>query len=167
MIFCQLEDEVKIRTHGFKNVRPIKDAYLWGDISLNRTGGNHGHGIIAYKMAPVSGFVITCPGEPVLYLTGDTVWCRKVKKAITKFRPEVIICNCGGAQFKWGRPITMSTKDIGELFKHCRDKKVVAVHMEAWNHCRLSREELERYTHDNNLRENLFIPEDGRVLTFL
>lgn len=167
MIFCQLEDEVKIRAHGFINVCPVKDAYLWGDIGLNRTGGNHGHGIIAYKMAPVSGFVINCPGEPVLYITGDTVWCRKVKKAIAKFRPQVIICNCGGAQFKCGRPITMSTKDIRELFKYCIDKKVVAVHMDAWNHCRLSREELERYALDNNLSKNLFIPEDGGVLTFL
>lgn len=66
-------------------------------------------------MAPVSGFVSSCPKEPLIYIAGDTVWCKEVEDSIDKFKPEIVVCNCGGAQFDYGEPITMTTQDIHEL----------------------------------------------------
>lgn len=165
-IFCQPEDELKLESYGFSHVHPINDDYVWNNINFNRTNGKHGHGEIAVQMAPVSGFVITCPEEPSIYIAGDTVWCNEVKESMDKFKPEIVVCNCGGAQFDQGEPITMSTEDIHELCLAYGNIQVVAVHMEAWNHCRLSRNGLENYVNINNITNNIFIPKDGELLTF-
>jgi L-ascorbate metabolism protein UlaG (beta-lactamase superfamily) len=165
-IFCQLQDELKLQSYGFTNVQPITDTYIWNNISFNRTNGKHGHGIIAMKMAPVSGFVISFQAEPTIYIAGDTIWCRQVKKSIEKFKPDVVVCNCGGAQFRYGKPITMATDDIHKLCRYYSNINIIAVHMDAWNHCRLSRKDLKDYISANNITSNVFIPQDGESLSF-
>lgn len=166
-LFCQPEDEAKIKSFGFTEVHSVMDSCKYGSITFNRTQGKHGHGLIARKMAPVSGFVVSCPGEPVTYIAGDTVWCGKVKKALKEFKPDIVICNCGSAQFKWGAPITMSTGDINKICRKYPRTKIVAVHMEAWNHCRLTRKDLKDYLMKKSIQRNVYIPEDGERLNFL
>lgn len=163
-IFCQPEDEQKLINHGFTEIHSVKDFYVWNDINLQRTGGRHGHGEIALKMAPVSGFVLSYSSEPGIYIAGDTVWCDEVKTAIDKFKPEVIICNCGAAQFSFGKPITMNAEDIYTLCSTYPDIKVIAVHMEAWNHCRLSRASLKEFIAEKNIENTVYIPSDGEQL---
>jgi len=165
-IFCQPEDEIKLQSYGFTDVHPINTTYIWNDITFNRTNGRHGHGVIAMKMSPVSGFVISSKGEPTVYIAGDTVWCKEVEKSTEKFKPGIVVCNCGGAQFKYGKPITMATEDIHELCHRYPNIQVVAVHMESWNHCRLSRKDLKYYISSNNITNTVIIPEDGEVLSF-
>lgn len=165
-IFCQPEDEIKLKSYGFTDVHQIQDTYTWNGIIFNRTKGKHGHGVIAMKMAPVSGFVISLKDEPSVYIAGDTVWCTEVGKSIEKFKPRIVVCNCGGAQFKYGKPITMTTKDLHELCRRYETIKIIAVHMEAWNHCRLSREDLRSYLSSNNINTNVSIPGDGELLCF-
>ncbi|PRR83630.1 MBL fold metallo-hydrolase [Clostridium vincentii] len=165
-IFCQPKDELKLHSYGFSDVHPIKYTYIWNNILFNRTKGKHGHGVLAMKMAPVSGFVVSSQGEPSVYIAGDTIWCKEVEKSIEKFKPEVVVCNCGGAQFSFGKPITMATKDIDEICCRYANIKVVAVHMDAWNHCRLSRRYLRNYINANKITSNVFIPEDGELLIF-
>jgi len=165
-LFCQIEDEIKLKSYGFVDVHPIKDTYIWNNITINRTKGKHGHGILAMKMAPVSGFLLSFKGEPSVYIAGDTVWCKEVEKSIDNFKPEIVVCNCGGAQFSFGKPITMTTKDIYEIYNRYKNIKIVAVHMEAWNHCRLSRHELLNYISANKLHANVFVPVDGESLNF-
>ena len=72
-VFCQAEDEIKLQSYGFIEVHPINTTFIWNDIIFNRTNGKHGHDELAIKMAPVSGFVMTCCGEPTVYIGGDTV----------------------------------------------------------------------------------------------
>ena len=166
-LFCQPEDEAKIRESGFSNVTAVHDKYNWSNITFNRTGGRHGYGVIAVKMAPVSGFVITAPGEPSVYIMGDTVWCACTKKAMEVFKPDIAVCNCGEAKFSKGRPITMDARDILKVCNTSRDIRVVAVHMEAWNHCRLSRKSLRDITAMHSLDRQVFIPADGEAIEFL
>ncbi|URZ07752.1 MBL fold metallo-hydrolase [Clostridium felsineum] len=165
-VFCQPEDEIKIKAYGFIKVYSIHDSYTWDNITFNRTGGKHGHDEIALQMAPVSGFVISSKGQPSIYITGDTVWCGEVKEAIKKYKPEIIVCNCGAAQFSYGKPITMNADDIHRLCKEFQQLKVIAVHMEAWNHCRLSRKDLKYYINRNNIEKSVLVPDDGEILEF-
>lgn len=163
-VFCQPEDESKIHSYGFENVYPIDKTYIWDEIVLHRTKGQHGYEEIAAKMAPVSGFVISSAKEQSLYIAGDTVLCDDVTTSIEKFKPEVVVCNCGAAQFEYGKPITMNEKDIHKLCTNYSNIKVIAVHMEAWNHCRLSRNDLKNYIIKNNIKNSVVIPEDGELL---
>ncbi|MBZ9607363.1 MBL fold metallo-hydrolase [Clostridium estertheticum] len=165
-VFCQPEDEIKLQSYGFTDVHPINTTFIWNDIIFNRTNGRHGHDELAIKMAPVSGFVISCSEEPTAYIAGDTVWCEEIESSIEKFKPEIVVCNCGCAQFDYGKPITMSTKDIYELCIRYSSLKLVNVHMEAWNHCRLSRKDLINFININNINTNVFTPKDGEELSF-
>jgi len=165
-IFCQPEDEIKLQHYGFTDVHSISTTFIWNNIVFNRTNGKHGHDELAIKMAPVSGFVISCSAEPTVYIAGDTVWCKEVKDSIDKFKPEIIVCNCGGAQFDHGDPITMATQDINELCLRYSSLKIVVAHMDAWNHCRLSRKDLINYINTNNINTNVIIPQNGEELSF-
>lgn len=165
-IFCQSEDEIKIKNYGFKNVSPINKSIQWENMKITRTKGEHGHGIIKKRMAPVSGYVIESNNEPSIYITGDTVWCAPVEKILEGYKPDIIISFCGEARFSKGKAITMDANDILMLCKKLPTAKVIAVHMEAWNHCRLKRSELLDFAVQNNIENQLYIPKDGEILTF-
>jgi L-ascorbate metabolism protein UlaG (beta-lactamase superfamily) len=141
-LFGQVADEVKFREQGFLNVRPVEDSFKWKDVQLSRTAGQHGRGEIGKAMAPVSGFVLQASDEPALYVAGDTIWCDEVREALARYRPSVVIVNAGAAQFLKGDPITMTADDVVAVCQSARGAQVVAVHMEAINHCLLTREDL-------------------------
>jgi L-ascorbate metabolism protein UlaG (beta-lactamase superfamily) len=166
LVICQPEDEEMIKNLGFIHVKPVKDSFEWKNILFRRTKGRHGHGELAKKMAPVSGYVLSTPGEPVIYLTGDTVWCSYTKKALEEFLPEIIISFCGEARFSYGEPITMNAADILSICKQMPLAKVIAVHMEAWNHCRLSRKALRDFTIRSGIEKQVLIPADGELISF-
>jgi L-ascorbate metabolism protein UlaG (beta-lactamase superfamily) len=141
-LFGQIEDEEKFRGQGFKDVRPIGQSVAWNDVEIIRTGGQHGKGAIGTAMAPVSGFVLRAVGEPVLYIAGDTIWCREVEDALREHEPAVVVLNAGAAQFLEGGPITMTADDVIAVCQAAPRARVIAVHMEAINHCLLTRADL-------------------------
>ena len=166
LLFGQPADEARILKAGFTNVHVIDKSYEWNGISITRTAGQHGTGRIGEKMGPVSGFVLESPGEPVLYIAGDTIWCQEVQDALEKYQPQVIVCFAGSAQFSSGDPITMTKEDILSVSKTLPTSKIIAVHLEAWNHCTLTRQELMEYSEENSLTEQVYIPHDGEWMTF-
>jgi L-ascorbate metabolism protein UlaG (beta-lactamase superfamily) len=165
-IFCQPVDVEKIIKCGFYNVFPVNKNIKCGEIDITRTPAKHGHGVTALAMAPVSGFILSAPGEPTTYITGDTIWYSETINILDKFNPDIAICNCGEAAFSNGEPITMGTNDICEMCKCSPDLKIVTVHMESWNHCRLTRKALKKFISENGLDSRVNIPDNGQELTF-
>jgi L-ascorbate metabolism protein UlaG (beta-lactamase superfamily) len=160
-LFGQPEDEEKFQAAGFTQVRPLQKSLLWNEITIARTGGQHGTGEIARKMAPVSGFVLKAEDEPTLYVAGDTIWCSAVQDALDVYEPDVIVLNAGGARFLEGNPITMSASDVITVCRRAPKAKIVAVHMEAINHCLLTREDLAFQSEAARLAPQVRIPADG------
>ena len=111
----------------------------------------HGHGAVAEALGPVSGFVL---GD--LYLAGDTVWYEAVEATIERFRPRVAVVNAAGASFLEGGLIVMGIDDVREVV--ARVPVVVAVHLEALNHCHLTRAELAAAV------PGVVIPRDGETV---
>lgn len=161
-LFCQPEDLAKMEATHFLNAAPVHDERHWSKICITRTGGQHGTGEIGKAMAPVSGYVLRNEQEPTLYIAGDTVWCREVSDTIKHFKPDVIVVNAGGARFLEGDPITMTPDDVIHLCHAAPKAKVIAVHMEAINHCLVTREELEQHTRKAGVA--IEIPDDGGLL---
>ncbi len=161
-LFCQPQDTNKIRKSGFLAVHPVNEGLPWNDFTIQRSGGQHGTGEIAKKMGPVSGYILISSNEPTLYITGDTVVCPEVHETLQKYQPDVILSFAGAAQFHEGDPITMALSDIFDLSQSAPQSKIVAVHMEAWNHCRLSRKELKAFFKNELLQEGqVVVPENG------
>jgi L-ascorbate metabolism protein UlaG (beta-lactamase superfamily) len=163
-ILCQPEDEAKFQQAGFTTVRPIETRYQWRGVEIQRTGGQHGVGEIGARMAPVSGFVLRAAGEPTLYLAGDTVWCPEVEQALHTYQPDVVIVNAGAAQFLTGGPITMTADDVAQVCRALPTAQVIAVHMEAINHCLLTRAELSIRLEEQGLVSRVLIPGDGALV---
>jgi L-ascorbate metabolism protein UlaG (beta-lactamase superfamily) len=149
-VFCQPQDEAALRELGLQ-AKAIADETLWDGLRIVRTPARHGSGAIAEGLAPVSGFVV----EDV-YLAGDTVWYESVEKTIERHRPRIAVVNAGGASFLEGGLIIMGSEDVREVVS--RVPIVVAVHMEALNHCHLTRAELRAAVPD------VLVPEDGQTL---
>lgn len=164
-VLCQPEDEGRIRRDGFAEVLPVEASLEWRGIGIERTAGRHGTGEIGHRMAPVSGFVVRTEGEPVLYVAGDTIFCPEVEEALATHRPEATVVNAAGARFLTGDPIVMTVEDVVSVCRALPTTRVVAVHMEALNHCPLTREGLRGALWHEGLLDRVDVPEDGDTVS--
>jgi L-ascorbate metabolism protein UlaG (beta-lactamase superfamily) len=149
-VFCQPEDETALRELGL-DAHVVNDELEWEGIRISRTPARHGSGRMAELLAPVSGFVLDD-----LYLAGDTVWYESVGETIARHRPRVAVVNAGGAEFTDGGLIVMGVDDVREVV--ARVPTVVAVHLEALNHCFLTRAGLAAAV------PGVVIPRDGETV---
>jgi L-ascorbate metabolism protein UlaG (beta-lactamase superfamily) len=164
-LFGQPEDVARLTEQGFTDLRPVDGEAMFGRVTITRTAGRHGTGAIGQAMAPVSGFVVAAPGEPTVYVAGDTIWCDEVRDAIAAHRPAVIVVNAGGARFLEGDPIVMTAEDVAEVHRAAPEALIVVVHLEAINHCLETRayyrERLPALAVD---MDRIRIPEDGETV---
>ncbi|HZQ70555.1 MAG TPA: MBL fold metallo-hydrolase [Terriglobales bacterium] len=160
-LFCQPQDEQKFRDLGFGGAQVVTDSLHWRGIEIRRTGGQHGTGDIGKAMAPVSGFVLLAAEKPTLYIAGDTIWCEEVQQTLRQHRPKIVVVNTGGARFLEGDPITMSADDVIRTCQAAPDSQIVAVHMEAINHCLLTRADLAFQLEAARVIQQVAIPGDG------
>jgi L-ascorbate metabolism protein UlaG (beta-lactamase superfamily) len=165
-LFCQPNDRGTIEAAGFERVMPVDDDLSWESLRVSRTGGQHGTGEVAARIGPVSGFVIRAPGEPALYVAGDTIWCDEVGAALADHRPEVVVVNAGSAQFLDSDPITMDADDVVRVARAAPESRVLAVHFEAINHCGLTRRSLRERLVEEGLEKRVSVPENGDWLEF-
>jgi L-ascorbate metabolism protein UlaG (beta-lactamase superfamily) len=148
-ILTQPDSVDGLRARGFTRVSDRYDGWLGLDTAL--TSGRHGTGEVAAALGPVSGFVLDG-----LYVAGDTIWCDEVRDALDRHRPRAVVVNASGARFDVGDPIVMTVDDVRRL-RAATDATVVAVHLEAMNHCLETRADLRRV-------EGVLVPEDGETL---
>ncbi len=125
----------------------------------------HGHGLIGWLMGPVSGFYLAPPDEPSIYLTGDTVLTDEVRAAIARLRPHVLVAPAGTANFGFGKDLMFSVGELVELAR-LAPGDVVFNHLEALDHCGLSRATLRQHLHSAGVAERVHIPQDGERLEF-
>jgi L-ascorbate metabolism protein UlaG (beta-lactamase superfamily) len=163
-IICQPPDMAFFRKLGFADVRPVHSAVAIGMTSIARTPGEHGTGEIGKKMAPVCGYMLRSLAGESLYLAGDTILCHAVRRTLKEFAPQVTVLNCGGARFLEGDPITMTAEEVGEVARTTPETQVIAVHMEAINHCGVHRVELKRHLVPLDLQRPVLVPRDGELL---
>lgn len=163
-LLIQPPDAGKFTDWGYTAAQPVVDSVPWKDITISRTGGQHGRGAVAERLAPVSGFVLRASGRPTLYIAGDTVWCPEVAAAIESHEPDIIVVNAGAAQFLEGGVITMDVDDVAQVCRAAPGARVIAVHMEAINHCVLTRSALRTGLEKVGVKTPVLIPADGEEL---
>ena len=162
-VLCQPGD-VRQLTAGGLTPTPVPNGVDAAGIRIMRTGGRHGTGAIGREMGEVSGFVFSADREPTVYLAGDTVWCAEVESALSEHQPDVIVVNAGAARFVAGDPITMDIPDVLAVCAAAPEAVVVAVHMEAINHCGLTRTVLRDAADAAGFAGRVLTPADGETL---
>ena len=163
-VLCQPEDAGTLRGHGFTDVRPVAGTLTWEGIAVTRTPARHGQGATAEALAPVSGFVLRDAARRALYLAGDTVHYAGVEEVLDAHAPDVVVVNAGAARFRGGDPIVMDAGDVVAVARRAPAARVVAVHLEAINHCVETRADLRRRIHAEGLADRVAVPEDGAAV---
>ena len=168
-IFAQNDtDADTIRSQGFLNVSILGADTVFNGVRLKRTGGHHGEQRVLEAVPildPVCGVVLSKSGHETVYVVGDTIWNDDVATAITNHRPDVIVLNAGYAQLIDLGPILMGPQGVLSVSKAAPNARLVATHMEAVNHCILSRADLRAFADREGFSSRLDIPRDGEWLT--
>jgi L-ascorbate metabolism protein UlaG (beta-lactamase superfamily) len=125
----------------------------------------HGRGMIGKFMAHGYGYVIDLPGEPKLYLAGDTLLTDQVRRCLEHLQPDVSVLPAGGAAFDFGQEIIMGLDDILEAASLTKGV-IVANHLEALDHCPVTRAELLAKAAALNLGSRIHAPQDGETIRF-
>ena len=136
-------------------------------MTITRTEGRHGSGKVLDFIGKVSGFVFEADGEPVVYWVGDSIWCDPVENAIKEFKPDIIVTHSGGAKLPGFETIIMDAEQTLSTVSASGNAVVVAVHLEALDHCGVSREMLREMADKAAITPSrLIIPQDGETIAF-
>jgi L-ascorbate metabolism protein UlaG (beta-lactamase superfamily) len=150
-VLCQPHDDARLRERGLQALTVQDELDLRG-IRIVRTGARHTlDPNLETALGAVSGFVLDD-----LYIASDSVWCDRVEAAIERLSPRVAVVNAGAASFLDSGPISMTTADVAEVA--ARVPTVVVVHLEAMNHCPMTRTELRAAL------PGVLVPDDGEAL---
>jgi L-ascorbate metabolism protein UlaG (beta-lactamase superfamily) len=163
-VLCQPEDAERLRGAGFADVRPVDQTERLNGITLTRTPARHGSGAIADELAPVSGYVLRDSAGRTLYLAGDTVLYDAVEAVLDEYRPDVVVLNASGARLRGSERIVMDADDVVAVARRAPEARVVAVHLDAINHCVQTRADLHQRLHEQELTERVTVPEDGAAV---
>lgn len=167
------QDAATIRAQGFKDVRVLNDETTFNNISLTKTGGQHGTDEmlaipeLAKGLGEAMGFVLQADNYSTVYFVGDTIWRDEVEESLSKFKPEVVVLNTGDARMEnFQDSIIMGKQDTLRAIKHAPKAHIVAVHMDTVNHAALTRKELRKFVKQEGIETHILIPNDGESLTF-
>ncbi|MDU4942379.1 MAG: MBL fold metallo-hydrolase [Mixta calida] len=173
LIFTQnAADAELIRAQGFTRIQVLEERNTFAGITLIKTDGQHGsdeaysNPEIAALLGDACGLVFQHPDEKTLYIAGDTIWVKPYIDSLNAWRPDVVVVNAGFAQVDHIGAIIMGKEDILRTHQALPQATIVASHMEAVNHCILSRDELREYASEQGLQACLRIPADGESCYF-
>jgi L-ascorbate metabolism protein UlaG (beta-lactamase superfamily) len=165
-VYCNYLDSPYLRRRRINTI-PLKinqrNEFLTGSITSFPTA--HGHGFIGKLMGPGTGYFIELAGDKTIYISGDTVMTQTVRHVLNDLRPDISIVNAGTAVLDFGRPILMPINELLDFIRTAPGK-VIAVHLDAFNHCLTTRDILRDSVSKEGLSDKVMIPADGELMEF-
>ncbi|WP_431088655.1 MBL fold metallo-hydrolase [Paenibacillus sp. 8b26] len=165
-VFCQPKDRASVQSVGFKRVIPVNDCYEWEGIQMKRIEGPHAPGLTGKLLGLVSGFFLNTMTEGSIYIVSDCIYTPAIEEAFRELMPDVAILNASEAEMIWGTVITMTSEDIARIARLSPRTKLLAVHLDTINHCKMSRNQLTKFLKEQHLEDSVWVPEDGEVISF-
>jgi L-ascorbate metabolism protein UlaG (beta-lactamase superfamily) len=165
-VICTPHDAEHLRKRGL-NVHPLAGGhdqpqpFFEGRIRTVRC--THGEGVVGRMMEHGVGYLIEMPGEPSLYLAGDTILTARVRDFVRQHQPAFSVVPAGGARFDIGGDIIMGVDDV-IAFTELSTGTVIANHLEAISHCPVTRTALVAAARQAGIGNRLVVPADGQTL---
>lgn len=139
LIVCQKEDMKRFKREGFTYLKPIETQLEIGEMTIHRVHADHS------KIGGVaSGYILSVPNEPVVYLAGDTVYGPHIDDVFHKFKPDVVVINGGGA-IGFNQKLIMGIQDIEKTVLLKPQSDFIIVHLDEISHCTVSRKSIQEY----------------------
>ncbi|MBX6749312.1 MAG: MBL fold metallo-hydrolase [Micromonosporaceae bacterium] len=118
------------------------------DLAVTATPARHGPPLSRPIVGDVIGFAVHRPGKRtvLLWVTGDTVLYRGLRRAAAEMDVDVALVHVGGVRFPISGPVryTMTGRAAVELVAAVRPRVAVPVHYEGWSHFADGRAAVER-----------------------
>jgi len=164
-VTCSIKDTKALKKRGLNIVQSLKyweqQEFLGG--TIEGIPAKHGYGFVAKPMGNVIGFYLKLPNQQSIYLSSDTIYTPDVDTVLKTYKPDISVLATGAAQFDLFRQLIMNVDDILRFIKNSGGK-VIANHMEAINHCPITRVKLKEILTENNLMQHVLIPIDGEMM---
>lgn len=167
ILFHQPSDADYFKNEQFQHANAIGEKTAFNGIEIIRVNAQHGSGEILKYTGNASGFILRAYEEPTLYIVGDSIWTDEIKKNILTYQPRYIIVNAGGAHLPAlnSGPIIMDEEQTLDLIAESGEATVIAVHLEALDHCNTTRASLRKKADEAKItRDKLIIPGDGETV---
>ena len=153
-------DAANLRRKGLA-VSELHDGALGMTVEI--VPARHGRGLLGWLMGPVSGCYLAHPGEPSVLLTSDAILTPELRASVERLRPDVIVAPAGAANFGVGADILFSCAELVELAR-LAPGRVIFNHLEAVDHCPVTRADLRARIQAEGLAAKVEIPADGERL---
>ena len=164
-VYCNTADIKVLKKKGLNVTQGLsywkREPFLNGFIE--GIPATHGYGFVNKLMGNVMGFYLELEEGKSIYLSSDTIYTDAVHKVLTEYQPDISVAPCGAAQLDLFKPLLM---DIDDIIKFAQNspKQMIANHLEAVNHCPITREELAKELEEKGLLEKVLIPADGEMM---
>lgn len=167
-ILCRAEDAGRLKDNQFGQLHAMDRATEYHGIRIEAVPARHGtsDGVLQ-DMGTTCGFMLQSRTEPTVYWVGDSVWYEKIEETIARWQPEVILTHSGGAVWNKDEFIVMDAEQTIRVCRAAPASLVVAIHLEAFDHCTVSRKKLREHANQAGISDNrLLIPADGEKIVF-
>lgn len=171
LIFCQPGDDLKLIEKGFTNTQVVDSVLTWNGIRISRFLASHHKGADgAPPFGESSSFFLQIDNESIFF-TGDAILDSRLKNSLAVAQPGLVIANTGECQFTKENPVlppgemmTLTKTELKKITHLLPASKIIAVHMDAINHCSLSKTELKKYIKSEELEKSILVPNEGEIL---
>ena len=155
--------EAAERVEGVTGLAPWQTHRL-GEVEVTAVPALHGPEGAEELSGTVTGFVLSAPGEPVLYVSGDNASVEVVTAIAERIgRIDLAVLFAGAANVgRFGdADLTLNARTAVAAARELGDAVIVPVHAEGWHHFSETRERLVREFGYAGLADRLRVPEAG------
>ncbi|PRB07613.1 MBL fold metallo-hydrolase [Microbacterium sp. MYb64] len=155
--------EAAERVEGVTGLAPWQTHRL-GDVEVTAVPALHGPEGAEELSGTVTGFVLSAPGEPVVYVSGDNASVDVVTAIAERVgRIDLAVLFAGAANVgRFGdADLTLNARTAVAAARELGDAVIVPVHAEGWHHFSETRERLVREFGYAGLADRLRLPEPG------
>jgi len=151
------------RVEGVTGLAPWQTHRL-GDVEVTAVPALHGPEGAEALSGTVTGFVLSAPAAPVLYVSGDNASVELVADIAARIgRIDIAVLFAGAANVgRFGdADLTLNARTAVAAARELGDAVIVPVHAEGWHHFSETRERLVREFGYAGLADRLRMPEAG------
>ncbi|MEM9162106.1 MAG: MBL fold metallo-hydrolase [Cyanobacteria bacterium P01_F01_bin.4] len=165
----------RLTEKGFTNVTTMApDNCSFKGVSMTQEFGQHGIGKLGQMMGGVNGIILQAQNQPTIYWTSDTILDEDghVEAILRKYQPDIVIAHTGGAVINSiaPDPLMMDEAQAVKFFQLAKQNNpnavIVAVHMQALDHCFTTRDSLKMaitsLPEDN--QKDIYMPVEGEKI---
>lgn len=107
-----------------------------GKITITAVPARHGPAGTEHLTGPVIGFVLTTPGEPTVYISGDNAAPVAVKQVAARFGVDVALLHGGAARstLAGGAYLTLTAEQMVQAARDLDPGRVYEIHAADWGH---------------------------------